>query len=66
MKKLLPCLLLVCLCLTGCATLSLPLEKETATLVPGTNPTLPEAQPCLLYTSPSPRDDWLSRMPSSA
>ena len=44
MKKLLPCLLLVCLCLTGCATLSLPLEKETATLVPGTNPALPEAQ----------------------
>ena len=24
------------------------------------------AQICLLYTSPSPRDDWLSRMPSSA
>ena len=23
-------------------------------------------KPCLLYTSPSPRDDWLSRMPSSA
>ena len=23
-------------------------------------------QPCLLYTSPSPRDDELSRMPSSA
>ena len=22
--------------------------------------------PCLLYTSPSPRDDTLSRMPSSA
>ena len=21
---------------------------------------------CLLYTSPSPRDDWLSRMPSAA
>ena len=21
---------------------------------------------CLLYTSPSPRDEWLSRMPSSA
>ena len=21
---------------------------------------------CLLYTSPSPRDDWLSRMPSYA
>ena len=26
----------------------------------------PEAPPCLLYTSPSPRDATLSRMPSSA
>ena len=25
-----------------------------------------EEQPCLLYTSPSPRDGLLSRMPSSA
>ena len=25
-----------------------------------------EAKPCLLYTSPSPRDATLSRMPSSA
>ena len=25
-----------------------------------------EAAPCLLYTSPSPRDGLLSRMPSSA
>ena len=25
-----------------------------------------EAHPCLLYTSPSPRDATLSRMPSSA
>ena len=25
-----------------------------------------EATPCLLYTSPSPRDGLLSRMPSSA
>ena len=24
------------------------------------------AMPCLLYTSPSPRDLWISRMPSSA
>ena len=24
------------------------------------------AKPCLLYTSPSPRDLWISRMPSSA
>ena len=26
----------------------------------------PEPEPCLLYTSPSPRDGLLSRMPSSA
>ena len=36
----------------------------------GTDPTDPEGQtpadPCLLYTSPSPRDATLSRMPSSA
>ena len=25
-----------------------------------------EAKACLLYTSPSPRDSWRSRMPSSA
>ena len=24
------------------------------------------SKPCLLYKSPSPRDEWLSRMPSSA
>ena len=27
---------------------------------------MPLAGPCLLYTSPSPRDSWASRMPSSA
>ena len=27
---------------------------------------LDQADPCLLYTSPSPRDATLSRMPSSA
>ena len=27
---------------------------------------LPDSEPCLLYTSPSPRDGLLSRMPSSA
>ena len=27
---------------------------------------VPSGKACLLYTSPSPRDDWLSRMPSSA
>ena len=26
----------------------------------------PQTHPCLLYTSPSPRDGLLSRMPSSA
>ena len=26
----------------------------------------PDAKACLLYTSPSPRDDVISRMPSSA
>ena len=28
--------------------------------------TMPQIQICLLYTSPSPRDGLLSRMPSSA
>ena len=28
--------------------------------------TIPQTHPCLLYTSPSPRDGLLSRMPSSA
>ena len=30
------------------------------------NQTLEKLVPCLLYTSPSPRDLWISRMPSSA
>ena len=30
------------------------------------SPMLPMIQICLLYTSPSPRDMWTSRMPSSA
>ena len=29
-------------------------------------PAKPEPKPCLLYTSPSPRDQEASRMPSSA
>ena len=32
----------------------------------GVRTALPLAQHCLLYTSPSPRDGLLSRMPSSA
>ena len=30
------------------------------------NSSLGQAESCLLYTSPSPRDPWKSRMPSSA
>ena len=33
---------------------------------PGTPHKGPKGIPCLLYTSPSPRDGLLSRMPSSA
>ena len=35
-------------------------------LIYGTLPTVAELDACLLYTSPSPRDGLLSRMPSSA
>ena len=38
----------------------LELEREMQTVNPG------QAEACLLYTSPSPRDGLLSRMPSSA
>ena len=33
---------------------------------PGTSQNTPRSSPCLLYTSPSPRDTAISRMPSSA
>ena len=32
----------------------------------GQNNLVVDLDPCLLYTSPSPRDMWTSRMPSSA
>ena len=35
-------------------------EEQTKVYMP------PQGDPCLLYTSPSPRDGLLSRMPSSA
>ena len=47
-------------------------NKEEAQAAPAIKSAIPEevkqAQPivCLLYTSPSPRDGLLSRMPSSA
>ena len=44
MKKPVFLLFLLLLTLSGCAPLVSPLQKETATLVPGTNPVLPEAQ----------------------
>ena len=43
-----------------------PTEKTTVGGVPKLTPEAPIDIPCLLYTSPSPRDGLLSRMPSSA
>ena len=43
------------------AVYSSPLQRAAATTA-----SLLETQGCLLYTSPSPRDRSLSRMPSSA
>ena len=39
--------------------------ETSVTAGPGGDPMI-QAKPCLLYTSPSPRDGLLSRMPSSA
>ena len=39
---------------------------QTALGIRPNPPTIKKATPCLLYTSPSPRDATLSRMPSSA
>ena len=39
-------------------------EKTVTLSIDGSDITVPEG--CLLYTSPSPRDATLSRMPSSA
>ena len=54
------------------------LNKDVSKYIEDTTPILPESeterstqttlgfQSCLLYTSPSPRDRYISRMPSSA
>ena len=42
------------------------LQGQVTTLRPGATPCLACLYPCLLYTSPSPRDQRGSRMPSSA
>ena len=40
--------------------------KDKNGSVSGNDPTVTVNKGCLLYTSPSPRDMWTSRMPSSA
>ena len=58
-------LLVGCTMLAGCATMS-PEECLQANWEEiGYNDAI-EGHPCLLYTSPSPRDVEESRMPSSA
>ena len=42
------------------------LQDTTQTPLPDIRPLKEKADNCLLYTSPSPRDGLLSRMPSSA
>ena len=41
-------------------------EREVLTAAGAVSVTAPRVNDCLLYTSPSPRDGLLSRMPSSA
>ena len=41
-------------------------EKDVKEDAPTTSTAGVAATGCLLYTSPSPRDLWISRMPSSA
>ena len=43
-----------------------PLPYDAGSLSGGAEAAPPPSPPCLLYTSPSPRDGLLSRMPSSA
>ena len=42
------------------------LSHEALAMLPGEEFDVDFPEPCLLYTSPSPRDGLLSRMPSSA
>ena len=51
-------LIVIAILMLGCGT-----DTEIVKEPP---PAAEEPTPCLLYTSPSPRDGLLSRMPSSA
>ena len=68
-------LAILCLLLTGCSFFSSQKEKENPALteyeyttddMQSGEESATVLPPCLLYTSPSPRDGLLSRMPSSA
>ena len=53
----------------GIVDTAAPVAIEAGTVgsvAPDTTESVQQATPCLLYTSPSPRDGLLSRMPSSA
>ena len=50
----------------GIREASQTLERIARQAAKRENPSLAETDICLLYTSPSPRDATLSRMPSSA
>ena len=55
---------MISMSMTGCTALFSPLDTIPAARLPDQFKAEPQA--CLLYTSPSPRDATLSRMPSSA
>ena len=54
--------------LSGAAMRAVPLEGGCGAMIEGVDLTrdITQAEFCLLYTSPSPRDRQKSRMPSSA
>ena len=80
MKKVFACLLAVCMVLPAMAGCSQPQETTVVRLSEVTHSVFyapqyvaisqgffaDEGLTCLLYTSPSPRDRVISRMPSSA
>ena len=51
---------------TACVTKVFPTRSHTVAAQGGIAASLGNMGPCLLYTSPSPRDRLKSRMPSSA